>query len=136
MTVRVEVDDDAEGFAAMLAALIESNLTRRPERARLLRPATVGLEATDAGTVATVRLRPGLVRVETGQDSASPLRIRASSRDLLSMASTPLHLGLPDVATSQGRAVLAAVVGGRIRIRGLLRHPVALSRFARLLSVA
>jgi hypothetical protein len=32
--------------------------------------------------------------------------------------------------------MLGAVASGRVRISGLVRHPVALSRFARLLSVA
>jgi hypothetical protein len=132
----VLADDEPGGFARMLAGLIEANLTRRPERSALLRPAIVELEAVDAGEVATVRLRPG--RVEVAGGPANPgfhLRIRAPSRDLLELSSAPLLLGFPHVLNREGRSVLGGVVRRRVRVSGMLRHPVVLSRFARLLSV-
>jgi hypothetical protein len=133
---RVVVDAEPNGLATMLAGLIESNLARRPKRSRLLRPATVELEAVDAGVGATVHLDAGSVRIANGPaNPAFDVRIRASSRDLLTLSSAPLVLGLPDPLRRDGRAVLAGIARRRVRIGGMLRHPVTLSRFARLLSV-
>jgi hypothetical protein len=131
------VDDDPSAFVRMLAGLIEANLRRSPERSRLLRPATVELEALDAGLAATVRLRPGVVEIAGGH--ANPgfdVRIRADSRDLLELAAAPLRWGFPDPLRPEGRSVLGAVVRGRVHITGLARHPSVLARVARLLSVA
>jgi hypothetical protein len=138
VTATVTVADvEPSPFAEMLARLIEANLQREPGRGSLLRPATIELEAVDAGSTATVRLRPGAVEVAGGP--ANPtfhVRIRADGADLLALSSAPLLLGFPHVLHRDGRAVLAAVLRRRVHIRGILRHPVTLSRFARLLSVA
>jgi hypothetical protein len=130
-------DPEPNGLATMLAGLIGSNLDRNPQRARLLRGATVELEAVDAGVAATVRLRAGRVEVANGRAGPSlDLQIRAVSHDLLALAAAPLRLGFPDPLHAEGRAVLGRLVRRRVRISGLLLHPVVLSRFARLLSVA
>jgi hypothetical protein len=135
--VRVElVDPEPNGLAEMLAGLLRANLARSPDRSRLVKAGVVQLDAPDAGIVVTVRSRPG--RVEIANGPANPgahLVIRASSRDLLELSATPLRLGLPDPLRRRGRAVLARVARRRVRISGMLRHPVLLSRFSRLLSV-
>jgi hypothetical protein len=138
VTVDVRLADaEPNGLAEMVAGLLRSNLERRPERGALLRPATVALEALDAGVGAAIRLGPG--RVELANEPPArraDVRIRAESRDLLALSSAPLRLGYPDPLRPQGRAVLAGILRGRVRISGLVRHPVVVSRFARLLSVA
>jgi hypothetical protein len=133
----VLADDEPNGLAGMLAGLIDANLARRPDRAALLRPAAVELEATDAGVSVTVRIRDGEVRIANGPaNPGSGIRIRADGQELLALSAVPLLLGYPDPRRSEGRAVLGALARRRVRISGLLRHPIVLSRFARLLSVA
>jgi hypothetical protein len=136
VTAEVVLADDApNGLAEMLAGLIRANLDRRPERSALLRPAVVEIAAADAGVEVTVRLRPGVVEVENGPaNPGSDVAIVADARDLLELSAAPLRLGLPDPVRRDGRAVLVLVLRRRVRIAGLLRHPIALSRFARLLS--
>jgi hypothetical protein len=136
VTVAV-VGDDPSAFAQMLGGLIEANLLRSPDRARLLRPAIVELEALDAGTLATVRLHPLRVEVHDGRGHGrAELRIRAMGRDLLELAAAPLRFGLPDPLRAEGRAMLGAVASGRVRVEGVAVHPLVLSRFARLLSAS
>jgi hypothetical protein len=133
----VLVDAEPTGLAEMLAGLLEANLVRRPEREVLLRPAVIGIEAADAGVAITVRLSEGRIEISNGaENGGSDLRIRADGVDLLALSASPLRLGLPDPLTGQGRAVLRRVARGRVRISGVLRHPIVLSRFARLLSVS
>lgn len=133
----VLADEEPSPFAQMVAGLIEANLRREPERGSLLRPATIELEAVDAGATATVRLRPGTVEVAGGPANPSfHVRVRAAGADLLALSAAPLLLGFPHPLHRDGRAVLAAVLRGRVHIGGVLRHPLTLSRFARLLSVA
>jgi hypothetical protein len=137
VTARVVLTDaEPNGLAEMLARLLESNLACRPGRSALLRPATVELEAVDANVEVTVRVRRDSIEIANGRaNPGRDLRIGAPSQELLALAAAPLVLGLPDPSRRDGRAVLAALVRRRVRISGLLRHPVMLARFARLLSV-
>ena len=136
MTVRF-ADADPNGLADLVGRLIDTNLQARPDRRRLLAPAVIELSASDADTHATLSLSGDGVLVSNGRSSGrAHLRVRADAYDLVEFAGAPLRLGLPDVFEAEGRAALGRVLGGRVRVSGMLRHPVRLSRFNRLLSVA
>jgi hypothetical protein len=136
VTVTLE-DDEPNGLASMLARLLRSNLERDRRRGTLLRPAIFDLAAADAGVAARIETTRGEVRVRNGIDPAGAhVAVTADSADLLLLASVPLRWGVPDPLTPEGRTVLGHVVRGRIRVEGLVRHPMRLSRLARLLSAA
>lgn len=137
MTLRVRLADPTpNGLAEMLARLLQTNLEARPRRAWLLRPAVVEVAAVDADVEATVRLTPGSVEVANGAaNPGAQVRIRARSQDLLALAAMPLLVGLPNPFRREGRSVLRRLARGQVRIDGMLRHPLVLARFARLLSV-
>jgi len=131
----VLADVEPSGLALMLAGLLEANLARRPERAALLRPAVVEVDAADAGVAVTVRLDGGGVRVSNRAAAPRPdVRVRASGHDLLALSAAPLRFGFPDPLRREGRAVLRRIASRQVRVSGMLRHPVVLSRFSRLLS--
>jgi len=130
------VGSESSGLATLLAELIEQNLSRDPDRRRLLLPCVTVLEASDAGVTVHVRVSGRGVRIGDGDVADAHLRIRGASERLLALTSAPLFLGLPDLARADGRAVVRDLLSRRMRIRGLLRHPVRLARFGSLLSVA
>ena len=135
MTVTV-LGPEPSGLASMVAELTEQNLSRDPDRLALLRPAVVVLEAPDADVTVFLRIAPGEVRVGDGDVPDAHLSIRADSARLLDLTTAPLRFGLPDVLSPEGRAIVGDLLGRRVRIRGLLRHPARLARLTRLLSVA
>jgi hypothetical protein len=124
------------GLASMLGDLIAQNLARDPGRIALLVPATSAIEAEDVGIVVTIELSPSVISLVEGTSSASTVRIRASSADLLALVSAPLRFGLPDVMRPEGRSVVAKLVRGQVSVRGLLRHPRQVARLTMLLSVS
>jgi hypothetical protein len=131
------VGEPSAGLGSLLAELIEQNLRRDPARRRLLeRPSTVAIEAADAGAGATLRIGAGRVRVEPVVDARAPVIVRGSSADLLELTATRLRWGLPDPAVPQGRRALAAILRGRVRVRGLLARPGRVVDLLRLLSAA
>jgi hypothetical protein len=134
----VYADREPNGLAAMVGGLIEANLRQHPERRSLLRPAVVELLAVDAGVSVRIALSPRQVTVSNGSSrpGRSRVRVLADSDGLLFLSSAPLRFGLPDPLSSDGRAVLAKVLRRRIRISGLIAHPLTVARFGRLLSVA
>ena len=130
------LDAEPSGLATMIGGLIEGNLAAHPDRAKLLRPAVVGIVATDAGVAITLRLAPGRVTVADGLLGRPQVAVEADSGTLTELTSTPLRLGFPDAMTPEGRAVSQKLLRGDLRVRGLARHPGIVSRLNRLLSVA
>jgi hypothetical protein len=129
-------DAEPNGLADLVGRLIGSNLEREPERRRLLGPAVVELSASDAEIQATIRLARAGVTVSNGPAASSPhLRVRADAYDLIELAAAPLRLGLPDLFDARGRAVLRQIARRHVRVSGMLRHPIRLTRFTRLLNV-
>jgi hypothetical protein len=135
VTVSV-VSTEPSGLASMVAELIEQNLARDPERGRLLHPSVVVLDAPDADVTVFLRIAPGEVRVGDGAVPDAHLSIRVDSGRLLDLTTAPLRFGLPDLVNAEGRAIVGDLLGRRLRIRGLLRHPLRLARLTKLLSVA
>ena len=129
------VGTEPSGLAEMIAGLIEQQLVREPSRANHLRGSVVVLTVPDADVEVTVRLAPGRVEVRDGDAPDAHLRISAPSARLLALAAAPLRAGLPDPFDPEGRAILTDVATGRVRVRGMLWHPVRLARFTSLLSV-
>ena len=135
MTVEV-VGSEPSGLAQMVATLIDQNLARDPDRTSLLRPTVAVLDAPDADVTVFLRIGRDDVRVGDGDVPDAHLRIRTTSERLLDLTTVPLRFGLPDAMRPEGRAIVADLFRRRIRIRGLLRHPVRLARLTELLSVA
>jgi hypothetical protein len=130
-------DAEPNGLADLVGRLLEANLNRDPHRVRLLRTSTVELTATDADVATTVTLRPGEATVANGAAGlAAHVSVEALAKDLMDLAAVPLRLGMPDVLHRPGRSVVRRIVSRDVRVAGLLRHPVRVSRFLRLLSVA
>jgi hypothetical protein len=126
--------DDPVGLVAVLGDLLSANLERDPARRRLLRVEVSVLRAIDAGVAVTVRCSPSGVVVAAGADPAAPVVVRADAPLLLELAAAPLRFGLPDAFTPEGRAVLAAIATGRVRVRGLVLRLPAVRRLTMLLS--
>lgn len=130
------VGSEPSGLASMVAELIEQNLARDPERRRLLHPSVAVLDAPDAEITVFLRIDPDGVRVGDGDVPDAHVRIRSDSGRLLDLTNAPLRFGLPDALTPEGRAIVRDLLARRLRIRGLLRHPLRLARLTELLSVA
>jgi hypothetical protein len=135
VTVTV-VSPEPSGLASMVADLIEQNLERAPERRALLRPSVVVLNAVDAEVTIFLRIEPGEVRVGDGDVPDAHLRIRGNAERLLDLTTVPLRLGFPDVLRPEGRAVVGQLLRRRLRVGGLVRHPLRVARLTTLLSVA
>ena len=129
-------DAEPNGLAELVGRLIETNLEAEPDRRALLRDTVVRLTASDAAIEATVTLSSAGVDVSNGPGGRRPhLVIAADAYDLIELAGAPLRFGFPDVLHPRGRSVIRRIATRRVRVSGMLRHPIRLSRFTRLLSV-
>jgi len=130
------VGSEPSGLAWMLAELLRQNLERVPGRRALLRPTVAVLDVPDAEVTVFLRIDREGVRVGDGDVPDAQLRVRADAERLLAMTNAPLRFGLPDAMRPEGRAILRDLLTRRVRIKGLLLHPIRLARLTTLLSVA
>ena len=135
MTTVEFADEEPNGLAAMLGGLIQANLEAHPERAELLTPAVVGVMAQDAHVSITLDITPERVVVRNGLAPRTDVTVRTDSETLTELSTTPLRLGYPDATKSEGRRITGKLLRGDLAVRGLLRHPVVVSRLNRLLAV-
>jgi hypothetical protein len=137
VTVTVEYPDaEPNGLAAMLGGILEGNLAAHPDRERLLsNVATYGIRAPDVGVEVSIRLAPGKITVRNGIVGAPQILVETDADTLVGLSSVPLKFGLPDIATKEGREVNRKLLRGRLKVKGLFRHPGKLARLNKLLSV-
>jgi hypothetical protein len=130
------LDSEPSGLASMIGGIIEGNLAAHPERAALLRPAVVGILATDAGVAITIRLAPKRITVANGLLGRPQVVVETDSETLAELSSVPLRFGFPDAMTPDGRETTRKLMRRDLRVHGLVRHPGLVSRLNRLLSVS
>ena len=125
--IAVSPDAADNGLANMLADLLRQNLAAHPERVPAFRRlhGRVSIEAIDAEVGATLEFARGSLRVRGGTDDSAAIRVRADSERILALCSVPVSPGgVPQFLSKPGRSVVAQILDGRLRIRGLLLHPV------------
>lgn len=139
-TERVFLMDGAEenGLATLMCALINENLSMDSRKlasfARLgLR---VGVVATDTDVCLTLVFQFGLCEIHDGLLQDCALVIEAPAGAIASISRAPRVAGLPDPRTHAGRQLMRTLLGGRVRVRRLHRHPLALWRLSQILSAA
>lgn len=135
MTTVEFADEEPNGLAAMLGGLLQANLEAHPERAELLTPAVVGVMAQDAHVSITLDITPERVVVRNGLAPHTDVTVRTDSETLTELSTTPLRLGYPDATKAEGRAITRKLLRGDLAVRGLIRHPLVVSRLNRLLAI-
>lgn len=134
----VVTDPDLEGLGAMLADLVRGNLEADPSRARLLHgvTGTINVRARDADVEVGMEFRNGQLHVRATPFPNPKLSIVTDADTLMGMSSVPLRFGMPDVAHSDGRAVVQKMIRGNLKVRGMVRGLPLMVRLQKLLSVA
>ncbi len=136
--------DDA-GLAAMLAGLIRQNIEQHPGKSADFRrlSADIVITVPDAEVTVTLEFGRGELIVHEGErDGArdghragAQLGITANSDTLLALPLVKISAGLPNLFARSSSALLRGLFDGSVKISGMLRHPVTLIRFTRLMSV-
>ena len=136
---QITVDGNAQenGLANMVAELLRANVESSPYKSAVFSrmKASVGLMATDAEVGVTLAFDRGSCVVHDGLLAGAAVSVTADSESIIELSNVRLVAGLPFYFDRAGRSVLRKVLGRTIRIRGLLRHPVTLTRLGIVLSV-
>ena len=123
-------------MTGLLAELLTANLEDNPgcandfNRLRL----NVGIDAVDAASQVTLEFQAGKLTVHNGlKDTA--IIIIADVETLLAITNIRIKLGLPWYFDRTGFDVIVKLLKRELKIKGMLKHPVALTRLTKVMSV-
>jgi hypothetical protein len=107
------------GISPSLFALIEHGANKRPAAAGALRGRVELRFAEDFAPIQISFDDEGiLVEDAAGDDWAPDVVISGGLPDVVQLASAPLMGGIPKLTDRRGRAALARVAGGKVKIEG------------------
>lgn len=143
-------DAEPNAVARALAALLDQNVARCPTRARTARriPRPVVVHDTNTDTTATLACEQDRATVYNDLAGRPSIIVRADTEQLREAWHLPLTGEPPQVdgetsgeprtggEPAAGRHILGQIAGRRIRVIGLLRHPLTAGRVLSLFSTA
>lgn len=125
------IGPEPSGFAQMLAAIVQANLARHPDRASLLEgePGVVRITAVDAQVSVALEFRDGKLRIYSGERTSPPdVHVMADSETLTGFSSVPQMGPIPHPFKAEGRAVLRKAFRGQVKVKGAARNGKLLKR--------
>lgn len=130
-----EIEDG--GMATMIADIIKGNLEEKPKREKDFNAlnGSIYMQAEDAEVDMTLIFKKGSLEVHNGKVGKPKISIVTDSGTMLDLANISVKFGLPYYFDATGREVIAKLVTGKLKIKGLVSHPIKLTRFTKLMSV-
>ena len=124
-------------FSSILAALLESNLEHKPHKMRTFNNlcGVIAIEVTDIEAAVYLIFSGGKVKIEKGVEEKPHIIIRADSEKVMGLNFISIKLGLPYYFNKAGRTVIKHLLSGQIKIKGMLFHPIILTRLTKVMSV-
>ena len=133
------LDEKAQenGLALMLRDLLTQNLEQHPEKIRAfcMLSASVAITAQDADVRLTLYFNRGSCIIYDGLATSPKLHILADAETILALSNVPLRAGLPDLFKPDGRALGKSILTGKLKIKGLLLHPLTVILLTQVFSV-
>ena len=130
--------DDASAFAQMLGGLIHANVKARSEKRRDFDDlhTAVGIEVTDIDESVTLVFNDAHLVIHNGLLPDRAITVRGDADTVMQLSNLRIGpLGLPVYVDATGRDVVRKLLGGRLKIEGMLGNIFSLNAVTRLLSV-
>lgn len=138
----VTLDDgpDANGIAGVVATLLTQNFETFPDRVPLARKLTrpVTISGSDIDSTCTITCGAHDVAIANDVVGRPSVTVTATVEQILDLSQLRMRAsGLLPVGffTRRGLRTLVAIAGGKLKVRGLVTHPVTALRVIALLSV-
>jgi len=138
MTENIVVNNAGEiPFSYILADLLESNVKQKPSKMRTFNNlcSVIAIEVTDIEAAVYLIFSGGKVTIEKGIEEKPHIIIRADSEKVMGLNFINIKWGLPYYFDKAGRTVIKHLLSGQIKIKGMLFHPIILTRLTKVMSV-
>jgi SCP-2 sterol transfer family len=123
-------------MTGMIADMLKANL-EKPQKMKVFNglKSTVYLYAKDADAGMTMDFDKGKLVVYGGKEGKPKLEISTDATTLLELANLKIKMGMPYYFDKTGRAVLKKIFKGELKIKGMLAHPIALTKVTKVMSI-
>jgi len=124
-------------FSHILADLLKTNLEQKPHKMKTFDnlSGVVGIEVTDIETTVYLIFSGGKVKIEKGIEEKPQIMITTDSEKVMGLNFISIKFGLPYYFDKAGRTVIKQLLSGQIKIKGMLVHPIILTRLTKVMSV-
>lgn len=136
--VEVTQSDELDGLGSIVADLLADNLAADPSLEKLLggNKWAVFVAIPEADSQFNMIIGDGTVSVDVDSPMEPALRITTDGDTLIALPEVPLIAGLPTPLAASGRQLITKLLKGELKIGGLLRHPLKVTKVLRLLNTA
>ncbi|MFZ0011884.1 MAG: hypothetical protein WAL97_08280 [Halobacteriota archaeon] len=93
------------------------------------------IDLPDIETAISLHFNKGSLTIEPGISRGALILIRTSSDRVMDLNVLNIRWGLPYYFNEAGRKVLGLIFSGKIKIKGLLTHPILLTHLTIIMSV-
>jgi hypothetical protein len=135
----ITLDNGAKdvGLAEMLFNLLRQNLEQKSQKLSSFEAlhSNVVIVARDIDITVTLAFGNGELTIYNGIVGKPDLKIIADHDAILDLSLINIFLGLPNYFDKAGRSILKKLLLGKLRIKGLLKHPLQLTHLTKLFSV-
>jgi hypothetical protein len=131
-------DDEPSAFASMLGGLIDANIGASAAKRRDFDElaAKVGIWVTDINEGVTLDFQKGALVVHNGLKHRRDVTIRAEAETVMNLSNLRIGLfGMPVYYDEVGRGVAGKLLGGKLRIEGLVGNIATVNTVTRIFSV-
>ena len=138
MTEELVVNNAGEvPFSGILADVLKTNLEQKPHKLKTFNnlSAIVGIDVTDVGKKVYLVFSGGKVTLEQDIIEKPQVFITAESEKIMGLNFINIKWGLPYYFDEAGKTIIKQLLSGEIKIKGLLFHPIILTRVTKVMSV-
>ena len=124
-------------FSYILAELLGSNLEQNPHKMATFNKifGVVAIDLKDIEAIVTLIFSGGKVRLEQGIVGKPDIIIQTDSDKIIGLNSISIKFGLPYYFDEAGMTVIKQLLSGELKIKGMLLHPIILTRLTKIMSV-
>lgn len=124
-------------FSGILADVLKTNLEQKPHKLKTFNNLNtiVGIDVTDVGKKVYLVFSGGKVTLEPDTIEKPQVFITAESEKIMGLNFINIKWGLPYYFDEAGRTVIKQLLSGEIKIKGMLFHPIILTRVTKVMSV-
>jgi len=137
----MELDITNHASDVPFSSIVQELLTRNIEKSetkyatyKKMRGIAV-INLPDIETAISLHFNRGSLTIEPGVSPGAVILIRTSSDKVTDLNVLTIRWGLPYYFNEAGRKVLGLIFSGKIKIKGLLTHPILLTRLTVIMSV-
>jgi hypothetical protein len=124
-------------FSFIISELLSSNIEQKPQKKDTFRSmyGIVAIDLKDIEAAVTLIFAGGKLRIAPGIVGKPDIIIKTDSDKVIGLNSISIKFGLPYYFDEAGLTVIKQLLTGDLKIKGMIAHPILLTKLTKIMSV-